>query len=106
MTTKVVSLNPTDFKVYLIQHYVIKFVSDLRQIGCFLTVLLFPPPINQSQQPVVGGQTDPQTFPVRTLKIFGSIQIGCGILLGILSSIGVALDAIAMNAYCSENIVL
>jgi hypothetical protein len=28
-----------------VQHYVIKFVSDLRQIGGFLRVLLFPPPI-------------------------------------------------------------
>ena len=28
-----------------IQHYVIKFVSDLRQIDCFLRVLRFPPPI-------------------------------------------------------------
>jgi hypothetical protein len=28
------------------QHYVIKFVSDLRQIGGFLCVLRFPPPIN------------------------------------------------------------
>ena len=32
-------------KVYSIQHYVIKFVSDLLQVGCFLRVLLFPPPI-------------------------------------------------------------
>ena len=31
--------------VYLIQHYVIKFVSDLRQVGGFLRVLRFPPPI-------------------------------------------------------------
>ena len=31
--------------VYLIQHYVIKFVSDLRQVGGFLCVLRFPPPI-------------------------------------------------------------
>jgi predicted aconitase len=29
-------------KVYSIQHYVIKFVSDLRQVGGFLRV---PPPI-------------------------------------------------------------
>ena len=28
-----------------VQHYVIKFVSDLRQVGGFLQVLLFPPPI-------------------------------------------------------------
>ena len=27
-------------------HYVIKFVSDLRQVGGFLWVLWFPPPIN------------------------------------------------------------
>ena len=28
-----------------VQHYVIKFVSDLRQVGGFLWVLRFPPPI-------------------------------------------------------------
>ena len=32
-------------KVYLIQHYVIKFVSDLRQVSAFLWVLQFPQPI-------------------------------------------------------------
>ena len=32
-------------EVYSIQHYVIKFVSDLRQIGGFLRVLWFPPPL-------------------------------------------------------------
>jgi hypothetical protein len=30
ITTKVVSSNPAHGKVYSIQHYVIKFVSDLR----------------------------------------------------------------------------
>jgi hypothetical protein len=30
-------------EVYLIQHYVIKIVSDLQQIFCFLRLLLFPP---------------------------------------------------------------
>ena len=29
-----------------VQHYVIKFVSDLRQVGGFFRVLRFPPPIN------------------------------------------------------------
>jgi hypothetical protein len=28
-----------------VQHYVINFVSDLRQVGGFLRVLRFPPPI-------------------------------------------------------------
>ncbi len=28
-----------------VQHYVMKFVSDLRQVGGFLRVLWFPPPI-------------------------------------------------------------
>jgi hypothetical protein len=42
ITTKVVSSNPVHGEVYSIQHYVIKFVSDLRQVGGFLQ---FPPPI-------------------------------------------------------------
>jgi hypothetical protein len=36
ITTKVVSSNPVHGEVYSIQHYVIKFVSDLRQVGGFL----------------------------------------------------------------------
>ena len=38
---KVVSSNPVDGEVYLIQHYVIK----LRQVGDFLQILRFPPSI-------------------------------------------------------------
>ena len=33
-------------EVYSIHHYVIKFVSDLRQVGGFLRVLRFPPPVS------------------------------------------------------------
>ena len=47
ITTDVVSLNPAHGKVYSIQHYVIKFVSDLRHVSGFLQVLLFSPPIKQ-----------------------------------------------------------
>ena len=45
IATEAVSLNPAHGEVYSIQHYVIKFVSDLRQVGDFLRVLRFPPPI-------------------------------------------------------------
>jgi hypothetical protein len=41
ITTTVVSSNHTDGRVYSIQRYVIKFVSDLRQVGGFLWVLQF-----------------------------------------------------------------
>ena len=41
MTTNVVSSNPT----LALQHYVIKFVNDLRQVGGFLRIPQFPPPI-------------------------------------------------------------
>jgi hypothetical protein len=41
ITTKVVSSNPVHGEVYSIHHYVIKFVSDLRQVGGFLQVLRF-----------------------------------------------------------------
>ena len=43
--TNVVSSNPADGEVYSIEHYVIKFVNDLRQVDCFLCVVWFPPPI-------------------------------------------------------------
>jgi hypothetical protein len=45
ITTNVVSFEPIHGDVYSIQYYVIKFVSDLWQVGGFLRVLLFPPPI-------------------------------------------------------------
>jgi hypothetical protein len=45
ITTKVVSSNPAPGEVYSIQHYVIKFASDLRQVGGFLWALRFPPQI-------------------------------------------------------------
>ena len=35
ITNKVVTLNPVHGEVYLIQHYVIKFVSDMQQVRFF-----------------------------------------------------------------------
>jgi hypothetical protein len=43
ITTKVGSSNPIDGEVYLKQHYVLKFISDLRQVGGFLRVFRFHP---------------------------------------------------------------
>jgi hypothetical protein len=45
ITTKVMSSNLDHGKVYSIQHYVVKFVRDLRQVGGFLRVLRFPQPL-------------------------------------------------------------
>ena len=41
LTTKVVTSNPAHGYMYWIQHYVIKFVSNLRQVGGFFHVLFF-----------------------------------------------------------------
>jgi hypothetical protein len=41
ITTNVVSSNPSR----AIQHYVMKFVNNLRQVSGFIRVLWFPPPI-------------------------------------------------------------
>ena len=41
-TTNVVISNPAHEEVHLIQHYVITFVSDLRQVDGFIQVFLFP----------------------------------------------------------------
>jgi hypothetical protein len=40
ITSNVVSFNLAHGEAYSIQHYVIKFVSDLRQVSGFLQVLL------------------------------------------------------------------
>jgi hypothetical protein len=45
ITSNILSSDPTHDEVYSIQHYVIKFVSDFRQVDGFLRVLRFPPPI-------------------------------------------------------------
>ena len=45
ITTNVVSSNPAHGEVYSMQPYVIKFVSELRQVGGFLWVLRFSPQI-------------------------------------------------------------
>jgi hypothetical protein len=45
ITTNTLSSNTVHGEVYSIQHYVIKFVSDLRQLGDFRQVLRFPPTI-------------------------------------------------------------
>jgi hypothetical protein len=37
-------------EVYSIQNYVIKIISDFRQVGGFLRVLWFPPLIKQDRQ--------------------------------------------------------
>ena len=42
ITTKVVNSNTVRGEVYSMQHYVIKFVSDLRHVGGFHRVLRFP----------------------------------------------------------------
>ena len=42
ITTGIVNSKPAHGEVYSKQHYVIKFVSDLRQVG---SVIRFPPPL-------------------------------------------------------------
>ena len=45
ITTVVVSSNPAHGELYSIQHYVVNFVSDLRQVDGYIRVLWFHPPI-------------------------------------------------------------
>ena len=41
MTTKIVNSNPAKGEVYLIELYVVKLASDLRQVGVFCFCFLF-----------------------------------------------------------------
>ena len=52
ITIKVASSNPAHGEVHSIQHYVIKFVSDLRQDGGFLRVPRIPPPIKTDRHDI------------------------------------------------------
>jgi hypothetical protein len=45
ITTNVVNSNPAHGEMYSIQHYVIKFDSDLQQVGGFYRALRFLPSI-------------------------------------------------------------
>ena len=45
ITTEVVNSNPAQGDMYSTQHYVKKFVSDLRQVSDFLLAVRFPPQI-------------------------------------------------------------
>jgi hypothetical protein len=47
-----VSSNPVHGEVYSIQHYVIKFVSDLRQVDGFLWVFQLPLPIKLNRHDI------------------------------------------------------
>jgi hypothetical protein len=69
ITTKVVSLNPIHGEVYLI-HYVIKFVSDLRQVGGFLRVNFGF--LHQYNWNIV--ESSVKHHKPKTLKLFSTLQ--------------------------------
>ena len=48
LVPSVMSSNPVYGEVYSIQQYVIQFVSNFRQVGGFLLVLRFSPPIQHN----------------------------------------------------------
>ena len=52
ITIKVVSSNPVHGEVYSIQHYVIKFVKDLRQVSGSLQSLWFPPSLKTDRHDI------------------------------------------------------
>jgi hypothetical protein len=80
-----VKMNCTDIfgEVYLIQHSMIKFVSDLRQIGSFLWVLRFPPPIKSDHHDIteillkvaLNTITPPPLFLLQNCSLFFLIWI-------------------------------
>jgi len=70
ITTKVVSSSPINGEVYSIQHYVIKFVSDLRQVGGFLWLLQFPPRYSWNiVESGVKHQNPNKTIPLSSVEV-------------------------------------
>ena len=53
ITTNVVIPNPAHGEEHSIQHYVIKFVSDLRKVGGYIMALLLLPPNKTDRYDIV-----------------------------------------------------
>ena len=49
---------------------------------------------------LVQSQPEEKCYPIRTLRIFGGVQIGIGILSALLSVAGIVLDGITFNNDC------
>jgi hypothetical protein len=71
-------------KVCSIQHYVIKFVSDLWQVCGFLRVLRFPPPIKLTatwwrlfQKRVMHAKFDIYVFIINECFVYGECHTTC-----------------------------
>ena len=52
---------------------------------------------------LVQSQPEEKCYPIRTLRIFGGVQIGIGILSALLSVAGLVLDGITSNTDCDYN---
>ena len=52
---------------------------------------------------LVQSQPEEKCYPIRTLRIFGGVQIGIGILSALLSVAGIVLDGITSNNDCDYN---
>jgi hypothetical protein len=57
ITTEIVSLKPVHGEVYSIQHYLVKFVTDLQQVSGFLRALWCPQLESYGQFWACGAQT-------------------------------------------------
>jgi hypothetical protein len=66
------NLIPTYGKMHSRQHYVIKFVSDLQQVGGFLRIFRFPPPIKMTTTICIEYTSPSAGFKLTTLVVIGT----------------------------------
>jgi len=52
---------------------------------------------------LVQSQPEENCYPIRTLRIFGGVQMGIGVLSALLSVAGIVLDGITSNKDCDYN---
>ena len=74
ITTNALSSNTVHGEVYSIQHYVIKFVSDLRQLGDFRQVLRFPPTIKLTANNLQSKPSNLQSKPNNLQSKLNNLQ--------------------------------
>ena len=72
--TEVVSSNAGHGEVYSIQHYIIKFVSDLQKVDGFLGVLRFPPNKTDRQDIIESNVIHHKPNQIVFVIIFSSLE--------------------------------
>ena len=104
--TKVVRSNPAHFKVHSIQHYVIKFVSDLQQVGALIQVIQVSSTNKIDCHYIIEISPNLYVFTIRSLSritLYQEITFLCPYLSSDLLTLSIPDEGYSRNKSCTLN---